>query len=73
MPSMCRQYAAIHEVASACSSVPPPGSALERSKSPMLSSPRKPPPKTFLPSASLRLTHHVKFSSSLWKSRSRNS
>ena len=33
--------------------------------------PRKPPSKTLLPSASLRLTHHVKFSSSLWKTRSR--
>ena len=33
----------------------------------MLSRPRKPPWKTLLPSTSLRLTHHVKFSSSLWK------
>ena len=48
------------------------GSA-ERSKGPMLSSPRNPPSKTLLPSASLRLTHQVKFSSSLWKTRSRKS
>src|SRR4051812_50062270 len=38
----------------------------------MLSSPRKPPPKTLLPSASLRFTHHVKFISSFWKIFSRN-
>ncbi len=40
---------------------------------PMLSSPRNPPSKTLFPSASLRLTHHVKLRSSLWKTRSRNS
>ena len=38
----------------------------------MLSSPRKPPLKTLLPSASSRLSHHVKFTSSFWKTRSRN-
>ena len=64
---------AIQAVPSDCSRWPPPGSGAERSNTPMLSRPRKPPWKTFLPSASLRLTHHVKFSSSLWKTRSRNS
>ena len=39
----------------------------------MLSSPRNPPSKMLFPSASLRLTHHVKLSSSLWNTRSRNS
>src|SRR5579859_8203568 len=39
---------------------PAVGSAALRSKTPMLSSPRKPPSKTLLPSASLRLTHQVK-------------
>jgi hypothetical protein len=38
----------------------------------MLSSPRKPPLKTLLPSASSRLSHQVKLISSLWKIRSRN-
>ena len=40
---------------------------------PMLSSPRKPPSNTLLPSASLRFTHHVKFRSILWRMRSRKS
>ena len=40
---------------------------------PMLSRPRKPPWKTLLPSASLRFTHQVKLSISLWKTRSRKS
>ena len=48
------------------------GSGFERSNTPMLSRPRKPPSKMLLPSSSLRLTHHVKFSSSLWNTRSRN-
>ena len=47
------------------------GSGALRSKTPMLSRPRKPPWKMLLPSASLRLTHQVKLSSSLWKTRSR--
>ena len=64
---------AIHEVPSDCSRRPPPGSGAERSNTPMLSSPRKPPSKTLLPWKSLRLTHQVKFSSSFWKARSRNS
>jgi len=63
----------IHEVPSDCSMWPPVGSGAERSNTPMLSSPRKPPWKTFFPSASLRFTHHVKFSRSLWKTFSRNS
>src|SRR2546430_17120633 len=37
----------------------------------MLSSPRKPPSKTLLPAASLRFTHQLKLSRSLWKTRSR--
>jgi hypothetical protein len=37
-----------------------------RSNTPMLSEPRKPPGKMFA-SASLRFTHHVKLSRSLWK------
>jgi hypothetical protein len=39
----------------------------------MLSSPRKPPSKRFEPSASSRLTHHVKFIISLSKTRLRKS
>src|SRR6185503_14933423 len=38
----------------------------------MLSSPRKPPSNRFEPSASWRLTHHVKLTSSLSKIRLRN-
>ena len=70
--SMFRQYMPIQAVPSACSRWPPVGSGAERSNTPMLSRPRKPPWKTFRPSASLRLTHQVKLSSSLWKTRSRN-
>ena len=50
---------------------PPVGSGALRSNTPMLSRPRKPPWKTLRPCASLRFTHQVKFSSSLWKTRSR--
>ena len=39
----------------------------------MLSRPRKPPPNRLLPSGSSRLSHQVKFSSSLWKTRRRKS
>src|SRR3989442_15952103 len=39
----------------------------------MLSRPRKPPSKTFLPSVSLRLTHHVKLRRSFWNAFSRKS
>mmetsp|Transcript_77902 Transcript_77902/g.225328 ORF Transcript_77902/g.225328 Transcript_77902/m.225328 type:complete len:219 (+) Transcript_77902:1058-1714(+) len=52
--------------------IPPVGSLPPRSKTPMLSRPRKPPWKMFLPSASLRLTHHVKLITSLWNISSRN-
>src|SRR5207248_3037902 len=51
---------------------PPVGNWLLRSNTPMLSSPRKPPWNTLRPSASLRMTHQVKFSISLWNTRSRN-
>ena len=56
---------AIQAVPSACSRWPPVGSGALRSKTPMLSRPRKPPSKTFLPKRSLRFTHQVKFSTSL--------
>lgn len=49
MPSIVTQKKAIHPVPSACSSAPPPGRGLLRSNTPMLSSPRKPPPNRFLP------------------------
>ena len=47
--SMVAQKNAIQAVPSACSSVAPLGSGCERSKTPMLSSPRKPPAKRLLP------------------------
>ena len=59
--SMFWQYSAIHAVPSAWSSWPPPGSGALRSKTPMLSRPRNPPWKTLRSSASLRLSHQVKF------------
>src|SRR5580698_3992100 len=43
----------------------------ERSKTPILSRPRKPPEKIWLPATSLRLVHHVKLISSFWNTRSR--
>mmetsp|Transcript_68389 Transcript_68389/g.191670 ORF Transcript_68389/g.191670 Transcript_68389/m.191670 type:complete len:223 (+) Transcript_68389:945-1613(+) len=52
--------------------MPPVGSLPPRSKTPMLSRPRKPPWKMFRPSASLRLTHHVKLIINLWKISSKN-
>ena len=58
---------------SACSRWPPVGSGALRSKTPMLSRPRKPPSKTFLPKRSLRLTHQVKLGSSFWNVRLRKS
>ena len=70
---MFRQYMPIQLVASDWWSSAPNGSGLLRSKRPMLSRPRKPPWKTLFPSWSLRFTHHVKFRSSLWKTRTRNS
>ena len=59
--SMLRLYSAIHAVPSACSRCPPVGSGALRSKTPMLSSPRKPPSNTLRPSRSFRFTHQVKF------------
>ncbi len=62
----------IQLVASACSSVPPPGSGRLRSKRPMLSRPRKPPSKTLRPRCPCgRFTHPVKFSINLMKIDSR--
>src|SRR4030095_11756726 len=63
---------AIQLVPSDCSMSPPSGSIAPRSKTPILSRPRNPPSKMLLPPASLRLTHHVKLSRSLWKMDSRN-
>ena len=48
------------------------GTTALRSNTPMLSSPRNPPSKIFLPSESFRFTHQVKARSSLWKIVSRN-
>src|SRR4249919_819472 len=62
----------IHAVPSACSRWPPVGSGALRSKTPMLSRPRKPPSKTFLSKRSLRFTHQVKLRRSLWKADFRN-
>ena len=63
---MLWQYSAIQAVPSACSSRPPVGSwAALRSKTAMLSSPRKPPSNALAPLTSLRLTHQVKLSMSL--------
>src|SRR5256886_15655827 len=58
---------AIQAVPSACSRCPPVGSGALRSKTPMLSSPRKPPSNTFLPNRSFRFTHQVKLQSSFEK------
>ena len=50
----------------------PVGRTAERSKGPMLSSPRKPPVNTLSASVS-RSPHHVKLSRSLWNMRARKS
>ena len=63
---------AIQAVPSDCSRVPPPGSWALRSKTPMLSSPRKPPWNRFFPLGSFRLTHQVKFTSSMLNASARN-
>src|SRR5262245_60344533 len=63
---------AIHAVPSDCSRLPPVGSALLRSKTPMLSRPRKPPENTLFSSSSLRFTHQVKFNDSFSKQNLRN-
>ena len=65
--SMFWLNSAIHAVPSACSRRPPVGRGALRSKTPMLSRPRKPPSNTLRPLGSLRLTHHVKLSSSFGK------
>ena len=65
--SMFWQNSAIQAVPSACSRWPPVGSGALRSKTPMLSSPRKPPSNRFLPKRSLRFTHQLKFSISFRK------
>src|SRR5258706_556105 len=65
-------YIAIQLVPSAWSRCPPVGSWALRSNTPILSRPRNPPWNTLRPSASLRLTHQVKLSISLWNTRSRN-
>src|SRR5271168_1318718 len=62
-----------HAVPSACSRLPPVGSGELRSKTPMLSSPRKPPSKRFLPKRSLRFTHQLKFSINFENDRLRKS
>src|SRR5207244_6311111 len=69
---VCELLARPTAVPSAWPRWPPVGSGAERSNTPMLSRPRKPPWKTLCPSASLRLTHQVKFNRSFWKTRSRN-
>ena len=63
--SMVRQYIPIQAVPSACSRNPPVGSGFDRSNTPILSRPRNPPSKMLFPCESLRLTHQVKFISSL--------
>ena len=60
--SMLLANEAIQLVPSACPNRYP-GGRWSRSKALMLSIPRKPPWKMFLPKASLRLTHQVKLSS----------
>src|SRR5271165_6775854 len=62
-----------HDVPSACSRLPPVGRGALRSKTPILSSPRKPPSNRLLPKRSLRFTHQLKFSISLANERFRNS
>src|SRR6516165_5759208 len=61
-----------HAVPSACSRWPPVGSGALRSNTPMLSRPRKPPSKRFLPKRSLRFTHQLKFSISFANDLRRN-
>mmetsp|Transcript_3327 Transcript_3327/g.11687 ORF Transcript_3327/g.11687 Transcript_3327/m.11687 type:complete len:211 (+) Transcript_3327:1580-2212(+) len=67
--SMMRAYMAIQAVPSACSRNPPVGRGSLRSKRPMLSRPRKPPPKRCLPVLSVLFTHQVKLMTSFWKQR----
>src|SRR5688500_11782344 len=67
--SIFKLNSAIQAVPSACSKWPPVGNGALRSKTPILSSPRNPPSKAFLPERSLRLSHHVKLRSNFWKLR----
>ena len=73
MLSISEQYIAIQAVPSACSRATPAGSGMDRSKTPMLSSPRKPPEKSWVPATSLRFAHQVKLRPSLMKIRFRKS
>jgi hypothetical protein len=73
LDSSVPQQNAIHAVPSACSSRWPLGSGFERSKTEMLSRPRKPPEKRLSPPRSSRFTHQVKVRSSFWKRRRRKS
>ena len=63
---MVMQNSAIQLVPSLCSSSAPLGRGLSRSKQPMLSMPKKPPPNRSRPLASLRLTQKLKLSISFW-------
>ena len=63
----------IQPVASDCSSTAPSERGSLRSITVMLSSPRKPPSNTLLPSRSTLLTQLAKLISSLWKQRSSHS
>src|SRR5271167_2594924 len=67
------QNRATHAVPSACSKYPPVGNGALRSKTPILSSPRNPPSKRFLPKRSLRSTHQPKLAVSLPNTRFRKS
>src|SRR5439155_19594281 len=71
--SICWLKNTIHAVPSAWSRYPPVGSGEERSNTPMLSSPKKPPSNTLAPARSSRLTHQVKLISSLENAYLRNS
>src|SRR5580704_11217405 len=62
-----------HAVPSACRRYPPVGSGELRSKTPILSSPRKPPSKRLWPKRSLRFTHQLKFRINFENERLRNS
>src|SRR5665213_147366 len=67
-----KEYRHIQLVESDCSSREPSGRVALRSKTPILSMPRKPPSNILLPSLSLRFTHQVKLSSNFRNTVSRN-
>src|ERR1700722_19467980 len=69
---MLSEYMHIQLVESDCSRMDPSGSGVFRSKSPILSIPRKPPSKMLLPCSSFLFTHQVKFMSNLRNIVSRN-